>query len=66
MTFEQALQAMREGKIVTRPCFVSEVLRMNDKELQWLRKVKGEYINCDFYATANVDLIAEDWEIVDE
>jgi hypothetical protein len=70
MRFEQALQAMREGKKVKRPTqgharairlnMIVEVFKWNPREKEindWYEPLDG--INCD-------NILAEDWEIVED
>ena len=70
MRFEQALQAMREGKKVKRPTQhnpraircnrIVEVFKWNPREKEikdWYEPLEG--INCD-------NILAEDWEIVED
>lgn len=68
MRFEQALQAMREGKSVKRKAYNDEYLYIIEnlkKEPIMFVKKKYEKRNC--VATINIiNILAEDWEIVNE
>lgn len=68
MIFEQALQAMRAGKAVTRKAYNDEYLyiieNLNKEPVMFIKK-KYEQRNC--VTTINIiSILAEDWEISDE
>ena len=66
MRFEQALQAMREGKKVKRPAqFVPKTMK-NGRIVEVYKNKDGKpmYESLDAMNTCNI--IAEDWEFADE
>jgi hypothetical protein len=68
MRFEEALKAMRDGKSVTRKAYNDEYLyiieNLNKEPIMFIKK-KYEPRNC--VATINIiNILAEDWEIVDD
>ena len=66
MRFEQALQAMREGKKVKRPIY-DVVYVISNNEIRYRHTFgKCEVYEFGFNAIENTDILAEDWEIVDE
>ena len=68
MRFEEALKAMREGKTVTRKSYNDEYLyimeNLNKEPIMFVKK-KYEKRNC--VATIGIiNILAEDWEVVNE
>lgn len=66
MRFEEALKAMREGKKVTRPC-IAHKLEITEKESrkQYILIYHKHYGFIPFRADSD-DILAEDWEIVND
>lgn len=60
MRFEEALKAMREGKKVKRTCF-------DDSDYYYLENkiIKDSCGSIQFVLTGK-EILAEDWEVVDE
>lgn len=66
MKFEEALKAMREGKKVKRPWY-NEVYVISHNEIRYRYTFgKGEVYEFGLNAIQKEDILAEDWEIVDE
>lgn len=68
MRFEEALKAMRKGKAVTRKEYNDEYLyiieNLNKEPIMFVKK---KYVPRNCVVTINIiNILAEDWEIVDE
>ena len=63
MKFEEALKAMREGKKVKRPDFMYPIIFEKDEELFFAIYEDGYEL---IYWLEHNDIIAEDWEVVDD
>ena len=66
MKFEEALKAMREGKLVMRPVHLVPRTMKDGKTVEVYTRFNGKlsYIPLDVMNTCNI--IAGDWEVVDE
>ena len=66
MKFEEALKCMREWKKVTRPC-ITHKLEITRKESgkQYILIYHKHYGFIPFKADSD-DILAEDWEVVDD
>jgi hypothetical protein len=66
MKFEEALKAMREGKKVKRPCMPQKIsITETEGGKQYILIYHQDYGFVP-YRTDSDDILAEDWEIVDE
>lgn len=66
MRFEEALKAMREGKKVKRPVqFVPRTMK-NGRIVEVYKNPNGELMYEPLETMNTCNIIAEDWEIVDE
>lgn len=65
MTFEDALKCMREGKKVKRPCF-DVVYVISNNEIRYRHTFgQGEIYEFGLTAIQIEDIMAEDWEVVE-
>ena len=66
MRFEEALKAMREGKKVKRPrMFVPREMKKN-VIYEVYKSDDGRYNYVKTNVVYNTDIIAEDWEVVED
>lgn len=63
MIFEEALKAMREGKKVKRPCMIYPIFLDIEQGLFFAKWEDGYE---QIFWIEHLDILAEDWEIVDE
>ena len=66
MRFEEALEAMREGKKVKRPCLAHEVGITGMEATRQRILIYHKHYGFIPYKADSDDILAEDWEIVDE
>jgi hypothetical protein len=67
MRFEEALKAMREGKEAKRPIYnVVYVVVNNEIRYRHSFGIPSESYEFGLTAISTKDIMAEDWEIVDE
>lgn len=66
MTFEEALKAMRDGKKVKRPCMLRKLVIKETEGIKQHIFIYHKSYGCIPYKADSDDILAEDWEIVDE
>lgn len=64
MRFEQALQAMREGKQTRRSQYDNSFFYLENRYIMYKRKGDSEGIALS--GLGSMDITAEDWEIVED
>ena len=64
MKFEEALKAMRKGKAVKRQFYETDFILKDNQILYRYKNLGGYFFGLVMIETK--DLLAEDWEIVDE
>lgn len=66
MKFEEALKCMRKGKKVKRPCY-DVVYVISHNEIRYRHTFgQGEVYEFGLTAIQKEDIMAEDWEVVED
>lgn len=64
MRFEEAIEAMRKGDAITRPCYDVYFVMKNNK-ISYKHKFIDKYSFSDeLKVIATIDIVAEDWEVI--
>lgn len=62
MRFEEAMEAMRKGNAITRPCY-DVYFVMKNNEILYKHKFIDKY-SSGLKVIATIDIVAEDWEVI--
>ena len=66
MTFEEALKAMREGKKVKRPIHLTPRVIRDGRICEAYKTDRGLWISLPMDSMNCCNIIADDWEVVDD